>query len=116
MFKGFKNIYFNHGKFFNIPNKFWEFQVFFSPSFSPSFDFVARLNSPESFFWIEFYLLDLIEFNVSLTRRRDHAGFNLSFNIFGLSLDCQVYDYRHWDDKKEDWVKTPLDQLFEKLD
>ncbi len=64
---------FKEGSFFNIPFKFWEVQL-------TTFD---EYNS---------YFKILIKW----TRQCDHAGFNLTIELFSLYFCFQVYDSRHW--------------------
>ena len=37
------------------------------------------------------------------TRRRDHAGIEWETEILGLTLTLNLYDNRHWDDKRDWW-------------
>ena len=47
----------------------------------------------------------LLGFSISYTRKRDHAGIRIEFQIWNLSVDFTIYDNRHWDHKTDDWVK-----------
>ncbi len=40
-----------------------------------------------------------LAFNMTLTTKCDHAGFNLDIDIFGLELEIKIYDGRHWNAK-----------------
>jgi hypothetical protein len=40
-------------------------------------------------------------------RGRDHAGPGIELTIFGLVLDAQIYDVRHWDYKAGTWEPIP---------
>lgn len=65
---------FKESSFFNIPRKFWEIQL-------------TTFEAYESYF----------NFSIKWTHKCDHAGFNLTFELFFLYFCFQVYDSRHWD-------------------
>jgi len=70
------------GKFFNIPNKFWDLQItnlFEGPFFN---------------------------FNIGWTRKQDHAGFQILIEIFNFMFDFKIYDNRHWDYKSNTYEKN----------
>lgn len=60
-----------------IRYKYWEFQV-------------MRTNT-------------LISANLNISHRRDHAGINLNIGLFGFEVECNLYDNRHWDYKRNKW-------------
>ena len=64
------------GKFFNLPNKFWEIQLANWGSEAP-----------------EYLLL------TKYTTRCDHAGFSFNVGIHTLMFSFKVYDNRHWDEE-----------------
>ncbi len=72
----FENIKCWHGSTF-IKNKFWELQLYKSS--------------------------DIVDFFARVTHRQDHAGFHLGLGIFGINLEFQLYDSRHWDNEKNQW-------------
>ena len=39
----------------------------------------------------------LIDMDISLTTRRDHAGLNVTIGILGYGVHLAIYDTRHWD-------------------
>lgn len=67
------------GKFFNIPNKYWEIQT-------GKWDNWLSLN------------LDL-----EYTTKQDHAGFRFYINLFSFHFGITIYDSRHWNDDTNDW-------------
>lgn len=67
------------GKFFNFANKYFEIQA-------DNCGFKFELS-----------------FELSFTRRCDHAGFRFYINVLGYFLDIMVYDNRHWDEENDDW-------------
>jgi hypothetical protein len=42
-------------------------------------------------------------FHVSLSRKIDHAGFELRIEIIGLWIQISLYDNRHWDYDRNCW-------------
>lgn len=49
------------------------------------------------------FLGNIFSFDLSWTRKRDHAGFNFDLTVLGQSFIFYTYDHRHWDDDKNDW-------------
>ena len=47
------------------------------------------------------------KFLIEHTRQCDHAGVQLSIELFGYVFSCQIYDSRHWDYEKKMWMKYP---------
>lgn len=47
---------------------------------------------------------DIVAFDLRYTTRRDHAGLELWLGLFGYAVNFQIYDHRHWDYDKNDWV------------
>jgi hypothetical protein len=39
----------------------------------------------------------LIDIDISLTTRRDHAGLNITVGLLGYGVHFSLYDTRHWD-------------------
>lgn len=72
----FENLYSNSGMI--TKHKAWEFETY----------------------WYSRTLLDL---SMSLTSRRDHAGFKMELGLFGFTACFQIYDTRHWDDENKCW-------------
>jgi hypothetical protein len=46
-----------------------------------------------------------VHLNIILSRRTDHAGFEIMIEICGFYLIFNVYDNRHWDYKNNCWEK-----------
>lgn len=72
----FNVVYEKSGKTW-MPHKFWEFSV-------------QKDNS---------ILKGWFEFSV----RKDHAGLNFEFGLFGWGVNFMLYDHRHWDDENNCW-------------
>jgi|688.fasta_scaffold904328_2 hypothetical protein len=70
------------GSFFNIENKFWEFQV-------------ERYSEWETYF----------NFQICFNRKCDHAGLRCNAEICGYWVDLQIYDCRHWDYDHDKWFE-----------
>jgi hypothetical protein len=51
-------------------------------------------------------MVSLFKFNVSLTQKCDHAGFNLTVCLLGLEAQFMIYDNRHWDYENNCWQTT----------
>jgi len=43
------------------------------------------------------------DFSCSLTRKKDHAGFNLSITIYRFAFYFSICDNRHWDEDENKW-------------
>ena len=43
------------------------------------------------------------DFHFSLTRKQDHAGFNLSITIYRFAFYFFICDNRHWDIDDNEW-------------
>ena len=65
--------YCKSGKF-PIEHKYWEFQSTNALGSGPYFNF-----------------------SISWTRKTDHAGFQVTFEILDFMVDFKIYDNRHWD-------------------
>ena len=51
------------------------------------------------------YSWDLLHFNLDTKcLGEDHAGPELEFGLLGFSIRFKIYDSRHWDYDKNDWV------------
>lgn len=48
----------------------------------------------------------LIEFNVAITFRTDHAGIVVGVGLFGYVAHFTIYDHRHWDEENNNWKNT----------
>jgi hypothetical protein len=68
-----------HGLFWK-PHKAWEFQT----------------EKWEE--WTNYF-----NFDISLTRKCDHAGFRFNVEICGYFAEFQIYDTRHWNHEKQCW-------------
>lgn len=47
----------------------------------------------------------IIEFELELSHRRDHAGFRIGFGFFSFNITFQIYDTRHWDYENGRWER-----------
>jgi hypothetical protein len=48
----------------------------------------------------------LIDIDVSLTARRDHAGLNITVGLLGYGVHFSLYDTRHWDYKQNAYAQN----------
>jgi hypothetical protein len=85
---------------FEITNPFdrWEF---FKPLGSIS----------GSLFWHKAWELEhsymstmLIDIDVTLTTRKDHAGLDITIGLLGYGIHFNIYDTRHWNYDLNQWV------------
>ena len=67
-----------HGRTF-IKNKFWEIQI-------------NKTN-------------DIIGIDFRITAKQSHAGSYLALGFIGYEILFNIYDNRHWDSEKDNWVK-----------
>lgn len=44
-----------------------------------------------------------IELDASFITGRDHAGISFELNLFGVSININFYDSRHWDYENKTW-------------
>jgi hypothetical protein len=44
-------------------------------------------------------------FQISWTKKLDHAGFTFQIGLFGFIFSFKIYDGRHWDYKEKSWMK-----------
>jgi hypothetical protein len=47
----------------------------------------------------------IVSIDFSLSFRGDHAGVRISGGVLGFEGEFHLYDRRHWDYDKNDWVK-----------
>jgi hypothetical protein len=47
-------------------------------------------------------VIAILTLNLTL-RRRDHAGLNIEFGLFGYMITAQIYDTRHWSIETDNW-------------
>lgn len=47
----------------------------------------------------------IISLGVSVTARRDHAGFRVHLALLSLAIELNIYDHRHWDLLTNNWSK-----------
>jgi hypothetical protein len=45
----------------------------------------------------------IIKLSLAYSIRRDHAGLQLEFGLFGYDCELNFYDTRHWDYKTHQW-------------
>jgi len=46
----------------------------------------------------------IFDFGISWTKNCDHAGFSFKFEILSFWLDFKVYDNRHWDYDRNNYI------------
>lgn len=71
------------GSFLKVPNKFWELQ----------FDNYKNWNN-------------FFECHLTINRHCDHAGLNFYVDVCGFYISFTIFDSRHWDNKKKDWINN----------
>lgn len=95
------------------PNyKYNEFQVSFMPSFS--FDFDCSFSFKRAFGTLN--LLNICLFGFFTLRayhsiEEDHAGFYFNINIFGLDIDYNYKDVRHYDHDNDKWEECDIEEI-----
>jgi hypothetical protein len=47
----------------------------------------------------------LFRLTIEINFRKDHGGLDMEIGFMGYSIGLQIYDNRHWDNKKATWVK-----------
>lgn len=104
-----KNFFHIENLFKNWKNKGYCIQLGLNEGFNflyQIFNFEIKLLDDTHYFGIYFTLFgSLLSFDVSLTRKCDHAGFEFNFNLLWLLVHITIYDTRHWDYENEDWYK-----------
>lgn len=50
------------------------------------------------------------DFEISLSRKTDHAGFTFNFTIKKFRFLFSIYDTRHWNEDTDSWEAYPQDQ------
>jgi hypothetical protein len=74
----FKNLFSKTGRL--IKNKFWEISLYKDPV--------------------------LVRLTVEINFRKDHGGIDMEIGFMGYSIGLQIYDNRHWDNKKATWANN----------
>jgi|LauGreDrversion4_2_1035121.scaffolds.fasta_scaffold3139805_1 hypothetical protein len=46
----------------------------------------------------------MINAELRLTVKGDHAGLHMMFGLFGYSVEFSIYDTRHWDWENDTWI------------
>jgi hypothetical protein len=49
----------------------------------------------------------LIDIDVRISHRCDHAGLHTIIGLLGLALEFSIYDTRHWNYDKDNWEIYP---------
>ena len=75
-FDYFKNLGCIHGKLFG--NKAWELEH-------------------------TYYSGSLLDIDISVSIREDHAGFEIGVGLFGYGINFRMHDTRHWDYENKTW-------------
>lgn len=51
-----------------------------------------------------FYSGVLVDVDIRWSRRTDHAGLEVVVGLFGYGINFRIYDTRHWDYGRGEWV------------
>jgi len=70
------------GKFFNFSNKIFEIDLSTG-----------------------IYNGNIININVEFNKNCDHAGFHFKIAFFSIFFSVEIYDSRHWDFDKNDYIR-----------
>lgn len=62
-----------------------------------------QILSEQHMFRFFFNVFGLFKFTIDWSRKRDHAGFEISFDLIVLYFCFNIYDSRHWDDENDSW-------------
>jgi len=108
----FKNLFCKHGSF-PVPNKYWELEAFISSIYWKMAEFTLFEISDVYVFRSALNLFGCLGYSFEWTKNRDHAGLSIEGNVLWLSVGFRIYDCRHWDDGKDEWVRMPLDEINE---
>jgi hypothetical protein len=46
----------------------------------------------------------IVDAELRLTFKCDHAGLHTMFGLFGYSVEFSIYDTRHWDRENNKWI------------
>ncbi len=75
----FSNVMFKHGVLPFSQHKFWEVQIYKSS--------------------------DVLDISLEITRKQDHSGVRFGLGLFGLNLEFNSYDNRHWNKNSGSWTE-----------
>lgn len=76
--------------------KFWKHGVFIKLSKHKGLETECGFNKK---FWCWF------EFSIRWDKHVDHAGFHFTFELIGIWFTFSIYDFRHWHNYNNCWVK-----------
>jgi len=48
-------------------------------------------------------IFNILSLFINKSYERDHAGFLIDLNVFGLNIMYNNYDIRHWDEDNDCW-------------
>lgn len=51
-----------------------------------------------------YYSGNLLDIDISLSIREDHAGFEITLGLFGYGVSFRIYDTRHWDYETHNFI------------
>jgi hypothetical protein len=57
-----------------------------------------------------YYGGSLLDIDITLSGKEDHAGFEFVFGIFGYGINFRIYDTRHWNFILERWESYEYDE------
>lgn len=82
-------------------NKELEIQLQFE-TLLPQLEISFHLN--EMIFNLALNILNIFAFEITRTRKIDHAGINIDIALFAFHFRLSLYDIRHWNWKNGQWV------------
>jgi hypothetical protein len=94
--------------------QYWNSRVIFTAQKNPkqcSLSFGITENKQLAISAIANYTTRTVfHFDITFTRKTDHAGIRLNLDLFGFAIELELYDCRHWNYQKNRWT-TDSDQL-----
>jgi hypothetical protein len=57
-----------------------------------------------------FYTGMILDADIRLNRNVDHAGLDITIGILGYGISFRIYDTRHWDYGRGEWVEYNLEK------
>jgi len=99
----------------NIPKRFKVTEIQLSLLFKliPVINFNIDMSIRYPILDINF--LGLISLNIYKSTEEDHAGFYINLNLFGLDIDLNYHDVRHWDYDKDNWEESGKSEEWKRI-
>jgi hypothetical protein len=82
-----------------------------SDLFEPCWSWGKRINKYKAVEVETYRSNTIVEFEVRLRFREDHAGLTIGLGLFSYTLRAQFYDTRHWNYEKKAWEVYEEDLL-----